>query len=211
MDDSPLNSADFIDQFRAGDHEARVALYEHGIKVCIPYFCRKGFSYDEAQDLWFEIQLDLIKRNCPSYDPSRGPFGGWLRGVIKRVALNELKQRKRHPHVPLEEWKDLTSPDNHSEKEESGKSEVTIQLERAKELLSEPDRLLISERFDEGLSIDLIAERLEISKSAVRKRLSRALQELRQILERLLSGELRRRRKAIRRRNPRRAPAPESG
>jgi RNA polymerase sigma factor (sigma-70 family) len=211
MANPTLDDADFIYRFRTGDNDAIAALHEYGIKHFIPHFCWIGFSYVDAQDLWSETQLDLLKRKCPSYDPSQGPFRPWLRKVAKRVALYKLRQRKRHPHISLAECENMRNPDNHPEEEKSGKSEVTIKLERARELLSESDRSIISQRFDEGLSIDLIAEGHNISQPAARMRLWRAVQKLRQILEGLISGELPRRRKAIRRRNPRRAPAPEGG
>jgi RNA polymerase sigma factor (sigma-70 family) len=200
-----LDRDDFAERFLAGDKDACEILWRYGIKHFIPYYCWLGFQYVEAEDLWSETYLDLCEHKCPSYDPSRGPFRPWFRMVAKRVGLYELRQRRRAPHISLDECEDIPSPDNRNEEKESGKSELVILVERARELLNEQQRSIISQRFDEDLSIDLIAEGRRISKPAASMRVWRGLQKLRQILEGLNCCELSRRRKKPGRRNPRRA------
>ncbi len=206
--DNPF-SDDFIERYRTGDEDAIISLWEYGKKHCIPFICSQGFSYAEAQDIWYEAHFNFFENKCPTFDPAQAPFVAWLRTVIKNVVRYELRKRRRFPHQPLDDSKMLLANDGAQKK--GGESEMIILVERARELLGNSHERVISLRFDEDLPFGLIAERLGISETAARMRVSRGLQQLRLISKGLKSGELPRRRNRLRRSNPRRATPPEGG
>jgi RNA polymerase sigma-70 factor (ECF subfamily) len=203
--DNPF-SDDFIERYRAGDEEAEISLWKYGREHCIPFLCDMGLSYADAQDIWYEAYFNFFESKCPTFDPTKGLFVVWLRTVIKNLARYELRKRRRFPHEPLDEAKQLT--DNSRAQKRGGDSEMVLLAERARELLGKSHERVISLRFDEDLSFSLIAERLGISESAARMRVSRGLQKLRLISRGLKSGELPRQRNRIRRTNPHRATPP---
>lgn len=205
--DDPFSN-DFFERYRAGNEEATITLWEYGKKHLIPFLCSLGFSYADAQDIWYETHFTFFEGKCPTYDPSRAPFGAWLRTVVKNVARYELRKRKHFPHEPFDECEELLIPKPSAQKE-GGKSDLMLLVERAREELGKTHEIVIGLRFDEGLPFGLIAETLRISESAARMRVSRGIQQLRLISKGLKSGELPRRRKRIRRTNSRRTTAPE--
>jgi RNA polymerase sigma factor (sigma-70 family) len=205
MFDINLDSPDFIEYFSAGDHDAWVALWEYGRKRFIPLFRHMGFSNDDANDLWSEIYINLIETKCVTYHAGKAPFPTWLKVVVKRAGYYRLRERARHPEIPLDARLDLPCDDIFAEKNMSGRSESQIQVRRAAASLSKNDRTIIWDRIVEKQGFDLIVERHGISESTARMRVSRGLDRLRQKLERLCSRELPRRTKRTRRGNPPRA------
>jgi RNA polymerase sigma-70 factor (ECF subfamily) len=139
--------------------------------------------------------LDWCESKCPSYEKSKGPFKWWARVVVKRAGCYKLRERRAFPHVSIEEYGELASPDNLDCENISGEPESEVPVKHAVEQLSETYRVPLSLRYYEGLPIALIAETLGITQPAVRMRLSRGLQKLREILKGLEPRELQGRRK----------------
>lgn len=194
-----LFSGDFIERYRAGDSEAEILIWNYIRDNYIPLLRSWGFSHDDAEDICSEVNCNLLRTRCRTYDPTKAPFTAWLRIVIKNAAKYELRKRRRLACEPLSSYDEIITFAN-TEKD-GGRSERLDLIERARKLLGESHQLVISLRFDEGLSYCQMADRLGISEPAAQMRVLRALQNLQPILEGL-KVELRRTRKRARCANP---------
>ena len=97
---------------------------------------------------------------------------GWLMITVRNLALNERRKTARHPQLPLELFSSLSG----------GEPELSLELLLPRQL-SEDDRTVLLWRFQEGLNYREIADRLGISESGSRSRVSRAVARCRTYME----------------------------
>lgn len=208
MSDSILNSHEFHESLRLGLDEAYVTLWREGSKQMVGYYIRKGFI-NEAEDLWSETHLKLLRTRCESFDPAKGSFEGWLFTVAKNVAVDLVRKLEQEQDtIPFEDcgYPALHDPD---EEEIGGPRYLEVLVKRAEASLGPNDRTILSLRIVESLSFDAISCELGISVPAAAMRVSRALERLRIEMERLSTRELPRRIGRCKRRNSGRAVSAE--
>lgn len=126
-------------------------------------------------------------RKWRSFDPARGSARGWVFGIARNAALDELRRRGRERSTDREvadgepAWGATGSaPDGPVEAAE--RREQRARLDRAVGRLSVADRELVALKFHAGLTNVEIAEITGLSASNVGTRLSRAMTRLREIL-----------------------------
>ena len=117
-----------------------------------------------------------VWQNAGQFDPARGSFSGWLVQIVRRTAIDMLRQRKRKPEgdslwevedrLISEEWLDQDRLDS---------------LRRALENLPVDQRSVIELAYFGGLSQSEIAERLGIPLGTVKTRQRLAMQKLREV------------------------------
>ena len=118
------------------------------------------------------LAFERAYRKWEKFDPSRGTPRGWLFGIARNAALDELRKRKREApltHDPAAE--SLTAA--------GGDLERQMTVTKALATLPAADRELISLKFYAGLTNSEIAETTEISPSNVGTRIHRAMTKLR--------------------------------
>lgn len=134
-------------------------------------------SRDEAEEL-FQESLWKLYNSLGTYR-SDYPLKPWLRKIVLTTFLS--MKRKERKALSIEELSDKGI-----ELSLSGRSEEDVELESAlKEALSKlpkDTRAIIYLRFKEGLSHEEIAKELGMSVDAVRKRFSRALKVLKEVM-----------------------------
>jgi RNA polymerase sigma-70 factor (ECF subfamily) len=128
------------------------------------------------------LAFERAFRKWEKFDPKRGSARGWLFGIARNAALDELRKRKRE--TPTAEA---------VEQEDSGSVTGTvIQREQRADLmaalgtLAPADREMVALKFFAGLNNNEIAEATGYSSTNVGTRLSRAMTRLRSALA---SGE----------------------
>lgn len=138
-----------------------------------------------AEDLTQEIFMHVIER-LGSYDPSRA-----LRPWVFTIATNKVRdhwrsrshQRNRgEVSLELDETGGWARADTPRPDQELAGAERSARIERAIQELPESMRLTLILRYYKQLSFAEIGEIVERNEAAVRKRYSRALEELRQRL-----------------------------
>ncbi len=163
--------AELLAATRRGSPDALSALYErHGESVYDVAF-RLTESSADAQDVVQEVFLGLPEA-LVTFD-GRGSLEGWLRRVAVRTALLKLRRvrRRRETHLSLNRVP--AAPARHIDR---------IELERALSQLPEALRVVLVLKEIEGFSHREIGDLLGIRPSASAVRLSRARQQLRNLL-----------------------------
>jgi len=169
------------------DPEALARFYEIYFDRVYGYLRRMlgedHLAEDVTQDVFMHIQ-----RSIHTYDPARAP-GPW----VFTVATNKLRDHwrsRRHKDLQLEATfedgdrrSEPPSPDRGPLPALEG-AELSRELERAIATLSPAMRETLVLRYFEGLSFEEIGERIGRNEAAARKRYSRALEDLREALER---------------------------
>lgn len=145
------------------------ALYEaHYKKLIVAAYHMVG-SIHSAQDLVQEtFMLALLKWDTLS---CHALPEGWLMLTLKNRALNKNHFSKRHPEVPLDS---VILP----AKEPAAKLEEMLPRQ-----LSEEDREILIWRFERQMEYREMADRLGISETGCRSRVSRAVARCKKFLE----------------------------
>jgi RNA polymerase sigma-70 factor (ECF subfamily) len=139
------------------------------------YLCRI-VGYGEARELTQEVFLRVTRGPVPNAD--EGACRAWVFRIARNLALNHVRDdRRRGTTVELvEECAPATQ-------------EVAAALREALERLPVIDRDVFLLREAGGLSYDEIALACELTVDAVRSRLHRARQQLRETLGRVPAGD----------------------
>ena len=145
-----------------------------------------------ADDLAQEVFL-RVYRSRQQYVPG-AKFATWLFTIANNVANNANRDRSRHPEVtlagsesgplgarPLDRLVQASSSEMPAR--QIDKAEVREVVRMAVESLSERQRLAVLLNKFEGMSYTDIAKAMELSPQAVKSLLSRARENLRQMLE----------------------------
>jgi RNA polymerase sigma factor (sigma-70 family) len=115
-------------------------------------------------------------RRRRTFDPSRGEQRGWLFGIARNAALDELRRRQRLATLVID------PEDVQEEAAEEDGEEIVLRrtaVHSALESLSGRERELIALKFHAGLSNSDLAKVLGVSESNAGTMLHRAIQKLR--------------------------------
>ncbi len=159
----------------AGDSRAFTRLYRELHPLVARFVARRVDSLADAEELVAEVFRRVVE-HLERFDPRRGSVQAWVLRIARNAVIDHYRGR-RHP-VALEAAADGLV-------EAAGALEHLIADERSAQLQTlvadcKPEvRRLLSLRYGDGLRHREIAELLDISEAAVRKRLSRALVDLR--------------------------------
>jgi len=93
--DSNLSEATLRDAVLRGDERAWRVLYDEAFDGVYAYlFFRTGrdhaWTEDAAQECWL-----VAVRRIAEFEPARGPFRAWLRGIADNVLRNQRRKRQR--------------------------------------------------------------------------------------------------------------------
>ncbi len=140
------------------------------------YLCRVVGQADAAHDLTQEVFLRLARTKPPEAGPPE--LRAWVFAIARNLARNHLRDRSRRPEL-VELIESSTS----------ATQELAHVLREAIASLPALEREIFLLRESIGLSYDEIAASCELTPDAVRSRLHRARQQLRQALGTSPAGE----------------------
>jgi RNA polymerase sigma-70 factor (ECF subfamily) len=184
-----------IEQIKRGDESAGAILVSVVAPRLLGYADLIGSDLPEAdREEAVEIAIETAIRRIDRYDEARGTFPAWARTFV-RHAIEDWR-RKNPLGAPTELGPESRlQTDVAVDSEEVSPTGVSGALTALVLTESEPNQLLIRLRFVEQLTHAQIAERLEITEPASRKRLERLLEQMRQRaaedpdLKRFLEGD----------------------
>lgn len=170
----------------AGDRRAFTRLYRELHPLVARFVARRVDSRADAEELVAEVFRRVVE-HLAAFDPERGSVRAWVLRIARNAVIDHYRTRK-HPLAPssvapLESLGPLAmlAMNGH----EGGPLDHMLADERSariRELLaacSDETRTLLAMRYGDGLRHAEIAELLGLGEAVVRKRISRAVRELR--------------------------------
>jgi RNA polymerase sigma-70 factor (ECF subfamily) len=177
--------AELLPALRDRDQAALGQFYDSYFDRVYGYVRRMVGEEHLAEDLTQEIMMHIIA-HLGSYDPERA-----LRPWVFTIATNKVRDfwrsrqhraNQREVSLDADESGGLSAAPTERPDQELGAQEQTNELTAAIDALPESMRLTLVMRYYEGLSFEAIGEVVGRNETAVRKRYSRALEELRKHL-----------------------------
>lgn len=167
----------------AGDRSAFKPIVQHFQASLFAYLGRMGFNQAQAEELAQDAFLRAWQ-HLGEYDAKRAAFSTWLFTIAHRMALNELSKASYRYEMPLvDEAIDSLVSDRFTPFEQLQASQQQQQLRHALQRLNLADRSVIALAYVQGLDLKTIAQIEGCSEAALRVRIHRAKQQLREWLE----------------------------
>ncbi len=192
-DQTPAQPAASVDPFPVESRAALARREEQALSAFYDAYFDRVYGYVRrmvgeehlAEDLTQDILMHIMQ-HFDTYDPER-PLRPWVFTIATNKVRDYWRGRRHQSNlreVSLEvgESGGWARSNTLQPVEELGAGETTSELSAAIEALPESMRLTLVLRYYEGLSFEAIAEVVERTEVAVRKRYSRALEELRKTL-----------------------------
>jgi len=183
----PPIPAAVVEGARRGDPEALANLFEACFDDVYGLVFRMLGDRTQAQDIVQEVFLRL-HRSASTLDPDRDPRP-WLRTVAANLCRDHWRSfgaKVSQRSVPVDEDPETGPPlpaDGPTPETEALRAERAVRVQQAIDRLPEQLREVVVLRDYEGLPHEEIAEIVGASHAAVRKRYSRALSALGEMLE----------------------------
>lgn len=165
----------------SGDAEALGLLYDrYGgqvFSVALRITGDRGSAEEVAQDTFLRLW-----EHAARYDPERGNFGGWLRTIAHRLAIDELRSRRG-----ASRRREFALPESLSSEEaiaDTTLTELRTDLQLMLAELPPAQREAIENMFFGGLSPQEIARRAACPLATIYTRLRTGMEKLRTIFQR---------------------------
>jgi len=181
--------ADIVARVLNGDRQAYALLVQEYKNPVYNLAYRMTGNPEDAEDIAQEAFLSSF-RQLSRYDLKRS-FFTWLYTISLNIIRNHLKKtgRRQNDSRPLRSLHDAAVSDTEkaalqdSVNSDGSRKELEEQLESCLGRLSPDLRELIVLRFYQGLSFEAIADITGFSQSAVKMRVYRGLEKLREIMQ----------------------------
>jgi len=194
---SPSDEAKLIDALRAGDGDAYAQLVRRYGGRLLAVTRRMLREEEDARDAVQEAFLSAFKAIDRFEGQAR--LSTWLHRIAVNAALMKLRSRRRRPETPIEELLPGFIEDGHMADPPQPWREGADTLLARRETrewvrsrideLPESHRTVLLLRDIEELDTTEVAKLLDLSPGAVKTRLHRARQALRELLDRDLRGK----------------------
>ena len=190
---SPLEQLDVGSRLRAGDREAWAALYEH-YSVAVWNLTARLIGTDSAgvadvvQDI-FLAAAGAARR----FDPEQGTLWSWLTGIVHRQTSNYWRKAER-----ANRWKTLAESRKidvvgllfgESTTEMEDHHDVADLVRRVLAELSVDYAMLLTSKYLDESSLEVLATQSGSSVEATKSRLARARREFRAAFELLVGSD----------------------
>ena len=133
----------------------------------------------KAQDFTHDIFIKMFAHLDRFQE--RSSFSTWLYSISHNYCLDQIKRSKRLTTTSLEEGFDYISSDESDEKEQT-----LQQLTRVVDSLSEQEAQILRLKYYDDMDVRQIAQKLKINESAVKMRLKRSRDRVRERCEAML-------------------------
>jgi|SRR5215208_1286445 len=179
-----LSDAQLIDQILAGDVESFGVLFQRYRDVCTRFAVRMLGSHTDADDVLQSAFMRAYRGLANCRDRER--FGGWLyQIVINECRTFAARQRRRDQRF-------VTDPEiidrAVAETDEEPAGTISEHIEKALSRLPTEQREAFLLKYVEEMSYEEIAEITGVGVSALKMRVKRACEGLRDLLESVYHG-----------------------
>jgi len=183
--------ADDITRAKEGDDEAFCAIVREYQAVMRGYIARFVLDPNDVFDLAQETFVSAYHR-IATFEPGKGEFGAWLRGIARTTTLEYLRKtrRRRRREANAVELALMHRREARLESIPDEGADKLEQLEKCVEEVKEkdPERFhLLELRYFQNRSVEAIAEKLKSKEGSIRMALMRLRRALRECVERGLA------------------------
>lgn len=178
-----LSDTDVIARVLAGDTEAFGLLVDRHEADCAAFATHMVGSPDEAADVVQESFVRAYRALRRCRDPER--FKGWLFRIVSNQSKTHLARRKRRPTAPLSAAGHVPSDD--ASDVETDAADVRRTVLGALAALSIDHREALVLKYVHDMSLPEMADALGVSVPALKMRLSRGRDALREKLADVMS------------------------
>jgi RNA polymerase sigma-70 factor, ECF subfamily len=159
----------------AGNDTAWTVLYHRHVEALYAFvWHRCGRRHDRAEEMAQETWLVAVRR-MKTFDPLRGTFEAWLKGIAVNVVNNHRRRWQRDDRLQSLDG-DPPPPVEH-------RSQAGEQLSLALTALPDRYQSVLRAKYEERLSVIEIAARLRSTPKAAESLLSRARDALRRVYD----------------------------
>jgi RNA polymerase sigma-70 factor (ECF subfamily) len=165
-----------------GDRSAFAELVEHFQRPLFGYLGRMGLRQGQAEEVAQETFLRAWQR-LGDYDQARAAFSTWLFTIARNLAINELtRASSSHEQTFGEDMPEMACEHGQPAQEVMNR-QLRLQVQQALRMLPYDDRSALALAYYEELDMASIARIEGCTVGAIKVRLHRAKQRLRQLLE----------------------------
>lgn len=132
---------------------------------------------EKAQDFTHDIFIRMFAR-LDRFE-ERSTFSTWLYSISYNYCVDQIRVSKRLPTTTLDEEIDCQLPTDDAEQAEYSMQ----QLAQAMSSIAPQDAQLLRLKYQDGLDVQQISEKLNLKNSAVKMRLKRARDRVRDLCE----------------------------
>ncbi len=143
-------------------------------------------SRSAAEDVTQEVFITAYQR-LESFDLSQ-PFRPWLLGIAVNLVRNELRRRSRET-ARMELYSYYLGAVESDDRPPDSQEAASVALVKCREGLAKVAAVAIRSRYDEGLDLEAVADRLQRSVTATRQLLYRTRITLRDCIESHLASQ----------------------
>jgi len=163
----------------AGDEQAWRAWYEEHFANLYAYVqWRCAGLRDHADEVVQETWLIAVRR-IRSFDPDRGAFGGWLRGIAAMVLSNHFRrENRRRSHNQSLDGVDAKASAGNAELEQQERAE---RVARSLSALPKRYEAVLRAKYLDGQSVVEIADSRGETPKTIESLLTRARQAFREV------------------------------
>ncbi|WP_231690936.1 RNA polymerase sigma factor [Aureliella helgolandensis] len=177
----PLTSvAQLVESAQLGDRDAQTALYERYRESAIALAYRKVGNWDEAEELVQDVFIHAFDRIEQLRVPEA--FGGWLRQIVRRMAINRLTRRRTAIAIDSEVLEAIHTSSN-TPLDGVLDGERHEQVRSGLQRLGDVDRETLEAFYMVGQSLIEMAEHFEAPIGTIKRRLHVARKRLAREME----------------------------
>lgn len=176
-----ITEKNFVRQMEKGNEKALLYVIENYGWVLKTVVKRQMATLPHMWDDCINDTLMAVWENIGSYDEKRAAFESWLAGVCRFKALNYVRKyieaSREEPTEQVPDFKDESAQLALLE------SEYQEEVDAILGYLKDEDAKIFRLIYLEGLSMDEVAETMNMTKTAIYGRISRGKKQLRRMVQ----------------------------
>jgi RNA polymerase sigma-70 factor (ECF subfamily) len=173
---------ELVARIATGDVDALAELYDRHVTTLLPVALRILRDRVETEDVLHDAFV-AVRERASQYVEARGTVLAWMATLVRNLAIDRLRRRKRRNTIAHDVLAREPPPPNPTPERLTAEAVERERLRRAMADLPELQRLTLEIAFFEGLTYAEIAERENVPIGTVKSRAARALMALREALE----------------------------
>jgi RNA polymerase sigma-70 factor (ECF subfamily) len=183
LDTEKLRAVQLVREAQAGSREAFGELFQRYERHVFAIALRRLGDYAEAQELTQDVFIQALTK----LDQLRTPeaFGGWLRSITNRMAINRMVRRAPGTAVETEaleaSWTDDVTPLDEAIERENAKS-----IHRGLSELGDLDRQTLEAFYVRGKSLIQMSDEFDAPIGTIKRRLHVARKRLAKEVDELM-------------------------